>query len=78
MKVKTCIISKISGGKISAAMNYFPNGVIMSNEIFHSRSNVVWIDQERDGYIFHTDSQCSKFVFVCFKYLMYSIKLWIS
>lgn len=29
-KVKTCIMSKISGGKASAAMNYFPNGIIMA------------------------------------------------
>lgn len=58
-------MSKISGGKISAAVNYFPNRVIMSNEILHNTSNVVLINPERHGDIFYTGSKWSRFVFVC-------------
>lgn len=58
-------MSKISGGKVSAAVNYFPNEITTNTKIFHNGSNVVLINPERHGYIFHTGSKWSRFAFVC-------------
>lgn len=68
-------MSKVSGGKVSAMMNYFPNRV-KGNAVFHNRSNVILIEPKTGTFFMSgTFSEWSKSACVCFKHIIYSVNI---